>query len=178
MTIYSLKGHILHLAQDLNLHIEDIDKKTESEILCEVSSYRRAQAEYIFERAMRTLPDVTAAENNLIRLAKKYDVPYNKDNINYAELRDRIELYQLSKKAKKYGISYDENNTTAIALGDKIEDYELLLSRANELGIDWEESNYDPTALGQLIKDEEHKNFKDKYETIAWLRNVTIERGV
>lgn len=54
--------------------------------------------------------------------------------------------------AKKYDIPYNENDIDWLALGDLVKEYELLLKQAAEYNLDWDSKYYDPIGLEQLIE--------------------------
>lgn len=137
----TLKEHAVRTAQDLNLPIDNINQKSACDIFHEVDMHKR-EMELLDERTVRVIQQ--AAERNLIRLAERYGISYDQDNINYSELRD------------------------------KIEDYQFLLSRAKELGIAWEESDYDPVALKQSIEEIEHESFEENYRLRDWYHSVIL----
>ena len=54
-------------------------------------------------------------------------------------------------KAEEYNIPYDKNFINWLELINLIEEYESLLLRADEYNIDWDLSEYDPIGLQQEI---------------------------
>lgn len=66
-------------------------------------------------------------EKNILKLADKYGIPYDKKNINWYELEDRIS------------------------------DFEILEEEADNLCIDWREYGHDPIGIQQEIEDKQEK---------------------
>lgn len=68
---------------------------------------------------------------------------------------------ELLFKAEQYNMPVDRNNIDWLQLIDDIDQYEALLEEARELGIEWDESEYDPIPLEQEIEEIRHINFAD-----------------
>ena len=59
---------------------------------------------------------------------------------------------QTISKVIKYNIPFDKDDIDFLDLMDKISEYEYLLKRAVEFGIDWEEGDYDIAQLEHEIE--------------------------
>lgn len=55
--------------------------------------------------------------------------------------------------AKKYNIPYDKENIDWLSLIAQIKEYKLLLKQAKDNYLIWDTKDYDPRALEQLIED-------------------------
>lgn len=70
----------------------------------------------------------------------------------------------LLAKAEQYDIPYDKDDIDWLDLIDVVRDYEKLLQRVEEYNIDWDISYYDPVGLEQTIEEHLHKSRKEKEE--------------
>lgn len=71
---------------------------------------------------------------------------------------------ELLKLAEKYNIPYDANYTNWLKLMNDVETYEELLAEAGEYNIDWDLSEYDPVALQQEIEYCKHSARNEIYD--------------
>jgi len=63
------------------------------------------------------------------------------------------------EKADEYEIPYDPHSINFLELFDKVEEFELTIAKANEYGIDWQSFGYDLIGIEQEISEaiaEEH----------------------
>ena len=63
------------------------------------------------------------------------------------------------EKADEYEIPYDPHSVNFLELFDKVEEFELTIAKANEYGIDWKNFGYDLIGIEQEISEaiaEEH----------------------
>ena len=63
------------------------------------------------------------------------------------------------EKADEYEIPYDPHSINFLELFDKVEEFELTIAKANEYGIDWQDFGYDLIGIEQEISEaiaEEH----------------------
>lgn len=61
---------------------------------------------------------------------------------------------EILKSAKKYNIDYNKDDIDWLHLIDQIENYEELLQLAKNINLKWDTKNYDPIGLKQLIEDD------------------------
>jgi hypothetical protein len=66
-------------------------------------------------------------------------------------------LKELIEVADKYNIPYDKNEVNWLDLVDVIQEYEFLLKQLEEYNLDWDMDYYDPIGLEQTIEDHEHQ---------------------
>ena len=131
--------------KESSVFIESVKNKTAAEVLNDLQKEQEQHAKEIAELDQRTIALITgSAKRNVIRLANKYNIPYNKDDIDYANLRNEIE------------------------------DWADCLKTAKELDIEWDESEYEPVYLKQLIDEKERSEFKDRQDLITWYHHVII----
>ena len=57
------------------------------------------------------------------------------------------------KKADEYEIPYDPHSINFLELFDKVEEFELTIAKANEYGIDWKNFGYDLLGIEQEISE-------------------------
>ena len=82
---------------------------------------------------------------------------------------------EVISQALKYHIPFDKQNIDFLDLIDQLEDYEVLIKRADELQVDWDSSYYDPMAIEQAIfdseqqADQEQTNLNNDYFASIWL---------
>lgn len=62
---------------------------------------------------------------------------------------------ELLSKADEFNIPFDKDSINWLALIDEIEQYEKLIEKANQLGLNWDYHYYDPIGLEQAIEDTE-----------------------
>ena len=60
---------------------------------------------------------------------------------------------ELLSKAKKYNIPYNADEIDIITLRDKVEEFEEAITIADQYGIDWQNFGYDLLAIEQEIID-------------------------
>lgn len=128
MTTTTLKAQALKIATREGLPIYNIDFKTASDILNEVAEHK-LHMRLLSARGIFDLPSDSRLE--ILRLAKRYNIPYKEESINYRELREEVDSYR------------------------------HLLIRAKKLNIDWIESDYEPVYLRQLIEEADHMGFQE-----------------
>ena len=66
---------------------------------------------------------------------------------------------ELLEKANEFEIPYDPHSINFLELFDKVEEFELTIAKANEYGIDWKNFGYDLIGIEQEISEaiaEEH----------------------
>lgn len=75
---------------------------------------------------------------------------------------------QTIAKAIRYNIPFDKDDIDFLGLMDEISDYEFLLKIADELSLDWDERHYDAVALEKAIlaaqNDPEHEFRGDNHQ--------------
>ncbi len=62
---------------------------------------------------------------------------------------------ELIVKADEYEIPYDKNDIDFLALQDKVEEFEEIVAQAAQYGIDWQSFGYDMLGIEQEISDME-----------------------
>lgn len=66
---------------------------------------------------------------------------------------------EILSKAHKYKIPFEAQKIDWLDLIDEIEEYELLIERADELDVDWDYKHYDPIGLEQAIENCEREEY-------------------
>lgn len=100
------------------------------------SWYKPAVAE-----AIQIQKNLDSAKEAMARMAKRV----------YENMLGSERGEELLAKAKEYNIPYDKNYINWLVLINVVEEYEALLLQANEYNIDWDLSEYDPIGLQQEI---------------------------
>lgn len=131
------KAKALRIAKEYSIPVYNVDCKSASDILNEVAEHQLHMA-LLDERTVFSIQG--AAKRNLLKLAKRYNVPYSEDDVNSGALRNQIERYQ------------------------------DMLIRAKQLHIDWNESEYEPVYLRQLIEEAEHDGFRERESLRSFYR--------
>lgn len=72
----------------------------------------------------------------------------------YLEMLESERGKEILATAKKYNIDYNKDDIDWLHLIDQIENYEELLQQAKNNNLIWDLKNYDPIGLKQLIEDD------------------------
>ena len=74
------------------------------------------------------------------------------------------------EKANEYEIPYDPHSINFLELFDKVEEFELTIAKAKEYGIDWKNFGYDLLGIEQEISEAiEEENSYRKYAHLEFL---------
>ena len=74
------------------------------------------------------------------------------------------------EKADEFEIPYDPHSINFLELFDKVEEFELTIAKANEYGIDWKNFGYDLLGIEQEISEAiEEENSYRKYAHLEFL---------
>ena len=74
------------------------------------------------------------------------------------------------EKADEYEIPYDPHSINFLELFDKVEEFELTIAKAKEYGIDWQSFGYDLIGIEQEISEAiEEENSYRKYAHLEFL---------
>ena len=74
------------------------------------------------------------------------------------------------EKANEYEIPYDPHSINFLELFDKVEEFDLTIAKANEYGIDWKNFGYDLLGIEQEISEAiEEENSYRKYAHLEFL---------
>lgn len=77
---------------------------------------------------------------------------------------------ELLEKADEYKIPYDPHSINFLELFDKVEEFELTIAKANEYGIDWKNFGYDLIGIEQEISEAmAEENSYRKYTHLEFL---------
>jgi hypothetical protein len=77
---------------------------------------------------------------------------------------------ELLAKADEFEIPYDPHSINFLELFDKVEEFELTIAKANEYGIDWQSFGYDLIGIEQEISEAiEEENSYRKYAHLEFL---------
>ena len=82
---------------------------------------------------------------------------------------------ELLRLAKEYEIPYDADDLDIITLRDKVEEFEDAIAKANEYGINWQEFGYDLLGIEQEITDAQNaENDYVNYARNELIANVGV----
>jgi hypothetical protein len=87
---------------------------------------------------------------------------------SYQKMLDSEKGKKLIASADKYDIPYDKDNIDWLRLIDLVQKYEMLLEKATEHNLDWDTSYYDPMGLEQKIEDYHLYQSTEEKKDLYW----------